>query len=218
MTKRADSTAGTESDPTAQSSVRRFGRAVDVDRVPATAVPADYPAEIESDAALQVRVDVEDGDRSGGAVYYEWPPADDGPLERVLDLRDRWPDTVAELRGERIPVAVEDGYLLPTAPAEQAQGSPLGYYGIVGGFGTTLAVIAGLVVGVVPPTMAVATALLVLNVVVLPSATYLDGWYLRTRTDWNRDPVFWAALAGFVGLNVVSVGIYLWLRRSATPY
>lgn len=208
----------TDPDPTSQSPVPQFGRAVEVDRIPATAVPADYPAEIESGEALQVRVDIGEGDRPSGSVYYEWPPVDDGPLERVLALRDRWPDRVDELRGDRIPVAVDDDYLLPTAPAERAHGSPLGYYGILGAIGTTVALLAGLVVGAVPPSLAVATALLVLNVVVLPSATYLDSWYLRTWTDWNRDPVFWAALAGFVGLNVVAVGVYLWLRRAATPY
>lgn len=198
--------------------VRRFGRAVAVERVPAAGVPADYPTAIDGPEALAVGVAFDEGDDPDATLYYGWPPVDDGPLERLLELRDVWQDRVENLRGERVPVEGADGHYLPLAPDEAPSGSSLGYYGLVAGLGIDLALLAGLVGGVIPPGLSLATALLLVNVVLLPVATYVDGWYLRTRTDWEGNPLRWAAVSGFAGLNVLSIGAYLWRRRSVEKY
>jgi len=59
-------------------------------------------------------------------------------------------------------------------------------------------------------------ALLAVNFLLLPVATYLDAWYLRTRTDWGQGPAFWAVLSMIPGLNLVSVPLYLNSRKKAT--
>lgn len=195
-----------------------FGRAVSVERVPAGDVPADYPADVDGTEALAVGVSFDETDEPGATVYFEWPPTDEGPLERLLALRDVWHDRVEDLRGERVPVEPADGHYLPVAPDEAPYGSPLGYYALVAGLGLDVALFAGLLGGLLPPGPTVATTLLLVNFVLFPAATYLDGWYLRTHTDWEGNPLRWAALSGFVGINVFSVGAYLWQRRLLERY
>lgn len=197
---------------------KRYGRVVAVERVPVSEVPADYPVDIHTERALAVRLEFDEPADGDGLVHYEWPPADDGALERILDLRDVWQDRVEDLRGERIPVEVVDGYYVGLAPEEAPYGSAVGFYGLVAGIGGSLLLIGGVLAGVIPPGLTVATTLLLLNLVLLPTSTYVDGWYLRTRTDWEGNPLVWAAFSGFVGLNVLSVGAYLWQRRSALRY
>lgn len=199
-------------------SARRYGRAVVADRVPGAEVPAEYPAGIDGEEALAVGLSFDETDDLDATVYYGWPPADDSPLERILELRDVWQDRVEDLVGEAIPVESAGDHYVPLAPEDAPYGSSIGYYGLLAGLGIDLVLFAGLFGGLVPPGMTLATALGLVNFVLLPSATYLDGWYLRTRTDWEGNPVRWAALSGFVGLNVFSVGAYLWRRRSAEPY
>lgn len=192
------------------------GRVVGVERLPAEEVPDDYPVEVDADEALRVDVrPVEAADST--AVYFEWPPADDGQLDRLLDLRDVWQDRVDELEGEPIPLAVEDGYFLPNVPEDRTHGSPVAIYGLLVGLPANAALLGGVLFGLLPPTPSVVVTAVLLNVIVLPAATYLDAWHLRSHSDWDQGPLFWAAMAGFVGLNVFTTVAYLWSRRRATP-
>jgi hypothetical protein len=72
-----------------------------------------------------------------------------------------------------------------------------GFGGVLSGIGVVLAVLG-------------------VNFLLLPVASYLDGWYLRTQTDWGQGPAFWAILSMIPGVNFVSVPLYLRSRRKAT--
>jgi hypothetical protein len=202
---------------------RKWGVASDVERVPATAVPADYPLDIPTDDALRIAV-VPRADKVPTAgervsIHVEWPPSDDGPLGRLLELRGIDRSRFADLHGERIPLAVEDGYLVPRLPPRGHPGDARGRYGILLGLAGNLFALGlgSLGPGLRPITAPLVLALVVLNLVVLPAATYLDARHLLTTTDWAQSPLFWATLAAVPGLNVVSSLAYLYTRSQATP-
>jgi hypothetical protein len=46
---------------------------------------------------------------------------------------------------------------------------------------------------------------------------YYDAWDLRTTTNWEGGPLFWATLAMIPGLNILGVVAYLILRQNAEP-
>lgn len=197
------------------------GLAEDVERVPATTVPDGYPVTITTDQALRLRVlprdTVEATSDAGASVYFEWPPSDGGPLSGLLALRDVDPENFADLHGELIPLAIEDGYLVPRLPPATRRGSPQGVYGILAVLAVDLVALGVLATGTTVLSLPALLALLVLNLVVLPVATYLDAWHLLTTTDWEGGPLFWAALAALPGLNVLSSLAYLSARRNAEP-
>ncbi len=60
------------------------------------------------------------------------------------------------------------------------------------------------------------TVWLLVSIVCLPIATYLDAWHLRTHTDWGQGPAFWAMLSMLPGVNILTLLAYLWSRRRAT--
>jgi hypothetical protein len=202
---------------------RAWGVASDVERLPASAVPADYPLEIATDDALRIRVVPREDDlptaEERASIYVEWPPGDDGPLGRLLALRGIDRSRFADLHGERIPLAVEDGYLVPRLPPRGHPGDARGRDGILLGLGGNLVALGlgpfGL--ALLALTGPLVLALVVLNLVVLPAATYLDARHLLTSTDWAQSPLFWATLAAVPGLNVVSSLAYLYTRSRATP-
>jgi len=57
---------------------------------------------------------------------------------------------------------------------------------------------------------------LLVTLVVLPLFTYRDAWYLRTHSDWEGGPAFWATLAMIPGVNLLSTALYLLARGRAT--
>lgn len=206
---------------------RLTGVAADVERIPAAAVPDGYPLAITTQDAVRVRVRTGAGalglddavDDSREAIYLEWPPSEDGPLSRLLALRDVDPEQFADLHGERVPLAVEDGFLVPRLPPAGPRGSANGVYGILAGLVGNLGVLALPLLGLsgVLTSLPVLVFLVLVNLVVLPLATYLDAWHLLTTTDWDGGPPFWATLAIIPVANVVSSLTYLYSRRTATP-
>lgn len=200
---------------------RLSGFAVDVSRVAAADVPDGYPVTITTDEALRLRVrgeEVGGATGVGDAVYFEWPPSTDGPLSRLLALRDVDPERFAELNGTRVPLAIEDGFLVPRVPPAGRRGSPNGVYGIAGGLAATVGLLGLVATGVASlSSLPVLVALAVLTFVVLPLSTYLDAWHLLSTTDWEGGPPFWATLAALPGINVVSSLWYLSARRQAEP-
>lgn len=191
------------------------GRAVDVERVPAGSVPDSYPVEIRTAEALALTLEVE-GERVD--AYFEWDGDVPGDrLGRMLALKKIPADRFADLHGESIRLAVEDGHHVPVVPDEAPRGSPLGVYGVGAGLAMNLLTVALLVVGLggvfsVPAVLAWLAA----NLLGVPAGTYLDAWHLRTHTDWNGGPLFWTALAAIPGVNVLSSAAYLGQRRRAT--
>lgn len=211
---------------------RLVGIAEDVERVPATSVPAGYPITITTEQALRLRVrsdehggSDDDADEVGDdiavpdSVYLEWPPGDGGPLARLLALRGIDPDRFADLHGERIPIAIENGYLVPRLPPSGPRGSPTGVYGILAGIATNVATlaIASAGVGLATASLPMLVVLVVVPLVILSLSTYVDAWHLLSTTDWEGGPLFWATLALVPGINVVSSLAYLYARTTAEP-
>lgn len=191
------------------------GRAVDVERVPASAVPGDYPVEIRTEEALALSVEV-DGERV--PVYFAFDDdMAEGRLGRLLELRGVSPERFADLYGESVLLAVEGGHHVPVVPEKTPRGSPLGVYGVGGGLATNLLAFALLVVGLGGVvSVPVVFAWLAVNILGVPVATYLDAWHLRTHTDWSGGPLFWSALGAIPGVNVLSSATYLRQRARAT--
>jgi hypothetical protein len=194
-----------------------WGQAVDAERIPATDVPEAYPVEVTTDEALALYLDV-DGRR--GAVYFEWAEGErDDRLGRLLALKGISPDRFAELYGQRLLLDVEDGHYVPIVPDEQPRGSARGVYGIGAALALNLLTAALAAIGLGGPLSSVPFVVLwlLVNLLVLPAATYLDAWDRRTRTDWDGGPLFWASLAAIPGVNVLSSVLYLGGRLRATP-
>jgi len=212
----ADSFLDLEADLDGVEGDRVRGRAVDVERVPAGAVPTDYPVTITTEEALALTLECRDG--SEATVYFEFADGTpDDRLGRLLELHDVAPDRFADLYGESLLLSVEDGHHVPYVPPDGPRGSPLGVYGIGAGLGANLLVFLLALVGLGGVlSVPVVIAWLLLNVVGLPIATYLDARHLLTHTDWEQGPGFWAALAAIPGVNVVSSLAYWRTRRRST--
>lgn len=196
------------------------GRAVDVEKVPAADVPDRYPVEITTAEALALRLVVDAADEREVVVYFAWDDGEaDDRLGRLLALHDIPQHRFADLHGESILLEYDDGYYLPYVPAEGVRGSAAGVYGVAAGLGVNLLALLLVVVGLgdLLSSLAVIVGLLAVNVFLMPIATYLDGWYLRTQTDWGQGPAFWALLAMIPGLNILTALRYLNSRRNATP-
>jgi hypothetical protein len=193
------------------------GQAVDVERLPTSTVPDDYPITIDTPDALALTVALKDGTEVRTYFEFETGSADDR-LSRLLAVHDIPADRFGDLHGEWLLLTVKDGHCLPVVPAEFPRGDGRAVYGIVAGLALNLLVgllAAGRVTSIA--SLSVVVFVLVVNVVGLPVAAYVDGWHLRTKTDWGQWPAFWALLAVFPGLNVLTTAAYLWTRRRSTP-
>lgn len=190
-------------------------RVVDAETIPTADVPADYPRSIDSDRALAVGLAF-DGPSGDGTAYFAWPPDADGPLERLLSALDISRSSFADLNGRRLLVTVEDGHVHPLVPPTPPRGSPYGLYGVLGGHAVNLALVVGAIGGQIGAGTLVLGFLLV-NLIALPAATYLDASHLRTRTDFDHAPSFWTLLQALIGVNVLVTAAYLRLRRRARP-
>jgi hypothetical protein len=194
------------------------GRAVDVATVPAEAVPDDYPVEIGTAEVLALTLVVDALDEREVSAYFEWDAGrTDDRLGRLLSLYGVSQHRFGDLHGESILLDYRDGTYVPYIPAEGVRGDERGVYGVGLGLAVNLLAVALGAVGFGDAFSGTAAlALLAVNVLLLPVTTYLDGWYLRTQTDWGQGPAFWAVLSMIPGLNLVSVPLYLNSRRKAT--
>jgi len=201
------------------SLARRAGtaraRVVDAETVPADAVPAGYPRPIEGETALALTLEL-DRPEDRTRAYFEWPPSDGSPLARLLTALDVGQDSFADLHGRRLLVHLEDEYVLPVVPPAGPDGSRYGAAGVVAGHLANAAAVVGAMLGVVEP-LTLFTALVLVTLLVLPTATYLDAWYLKRTTDWDQAPSFWASLAAIPLVNLASTVLYFRDRRSALP-
>jgi len=205
------------SDATVPDGTVRPARLVDARLAPATDVPDGYPLALGEGRVLAVTLELAGGREV--QAYLDWPedgePAEESTLGRLLAGLDVAPEQLAELYGQRLLVEVVDGHYTPYLPAEPPRGTGRDVYGMVAGAAASVAALVGLALGVGSGALLFVTFLL-LTVVALPLFTYRDAWYLRTNSDWEGGPAFWATLAMVPGLNLVSTALYLRARNRAT--
>ena len=200
--------------------MRGRGEAVGVERVPTSEIPDGYPAEIDTEEALALQLSMVEAKSQTVVIYFEWPDQGTDPrLARLLGLRGIPMDRFADIHGETILLTIEDGYYVPVLPDEEPRGDDRGIYGILAGLlPSALIFVAGLFGGSslifsVPFFL----LWLVATFLILPVSVYLDAWDLRTSTDWDGGPLFWAFLAMVPALNVVAVPAYLIIRENTEP-
>lgn len=200
--------------------MQMHGQAIDVSQIPATEVPDDFPYDIGSDDALALTLELDQMENETVTTYFEWPT--DGAKKRLgklLSLRDVPLDRFANLHGERILLTVEDGHVVPVLPDEERRGSDRGIWGILSGLApSALIFVAGMLgLGGLVSSTSFVLVWLVATFLILPISVYYDAWDLRTTTNWEGGPLFWATLAMIPGLNILGVVAYLILRQNAEP-
>lgn len=200
---------------------RPVGLVVGAETVPADAVPDSYPTTVTTESALELRVVLRDSERT--TVYLDWPEEGVDPesaLGRLLAALDIPADDFAELYGETLLLERERGHYTVLLPPEPPRGSGRWVLGVAGGLAFNTAVLgllglaaAGVSVGGLLSALLV--PFLVVNLLVLPWATYRDATYLRTHSDWSQGPPFWGALSMIPLANVGVSALYLWSRSRA---
>lgn len=197
------------------------GHAIDVGRVPASEVPADFPYDISTDDALALRLTLTDSGEKTVTTYFEWPE-DGNPderLQQLLEIKDIPTDRFADLHASNVLLTVENGHYVPWLPAEQPRGDPRAFYGILAGIAPsiTIALFSFVGLGAIVSTAPFFLIWVLCTFIVLPISIYVDAWNLRTTTDWDGGPLFWAFFALIPAINVIAVPAYLIIRESAEP-
>jgi hypothetical protein len=200
--------------------MRGRGEAIGVKRVPTSEIPDDYPAEIDTEEALALQLSMVDADNETVVVYFEWPDQGTDPrLARLLSLRDIPMDRFADIHGETILLTIEHGYYVPVLPDEEPRGDSRSFYGIIAGLVPSLLIALAGIFGLGSFVFNAPFFLLwlVSTFLILPASVYLDAWNLRTTTDWDGGPLFWAFFSMIPALNVMAVPAYLIIRENAEP-
>ncbi|MBX0288189.1 hypothetical protein [Haloarcula salinisoli] len=186
------------------------GHVADAERVPRERCPDGYPLGARTDEVLALTVDIGLDER---VVYLAWPDeATDAPLVWYLDATGI---ELRELYGREVQLAEREGHTTLATPAEAPRGSGRWYGGVLGGAALSAGLLATLPAA--GPTLGPPLGLLwgALTLVGLPYAVYRDAWYVRTHSDWDGGPLFWATLSALPLLNLVSVASYLYSRSKA---
>lgn len=194
------------------------GQVVDAGRVSGDTVPEDYPWTVATTEAIVIELSVSDGAIPEEQVSVYFPLRKNGGVDerlaRFLDAVGVTAGSFADLHGQTVLVTVEDGYPVPVIPPSAPTGSAAGIYGIYAGLLFNL-VFFGMALTLGTAILPYLVVFLVVNLLVLPVSTAVDAWNLRTTTDWRQGPWFWATLAAFPVLNVLTTVAYLYTRRSA---
>lgn len=194
--------------------------AIDVEKVSAAEVPDDFPYEITTDDALALTLELVESRNRTVTTYFNWPDeAADRRLATLLELTDVSVDRFADLHGKEILLEVQDAHYVPMLPAAGPRGDDRAIYGILAGIAPSLliALFSFVGYGAVLASMTFVLLWLICTFVVLPVSIYLDAWHLRTRTDWDGGPLFWAFLSMIPFLNVLVVPAYLISRENSHP-
>lgn len=208
-----------DADPPAR---RTTGLVVDAETATAERVPAAYPLDVTTDEVLALTLDLDD--RRETTAYLEWPDGGtvdpDSRLGRLLAATGVAPDAFADLYGRELLLERVGEHYAVYVPPERPKGSGDWSLGVAAGltFNVTVLGLAALAAAGVPlalPSPLVAALFLVVTLVALPWATYRDATYLRSHSDWEQGPRFWAALSMVPGLNVAVSALYLRSRRRA---
>jgi len=187
------------------------GLVVDAGTVDPGTLPDGYPLDTVTDEVLELTVDTGLDER---VVYLSWPDeATDVPLVWYLDATGI---ELRELYGREVRLVEDAGHTTLATPDEPPRGSRRWYWGVLGGAALTAGWVAALPAlgpALGPPLGALWA---VLTLVGLPYAVYQDAWYVRTHSDWDGGPAFWATLSALPFLNLASVAGYLYSRSRAT--
>jgi hypothetical protein len=204
-----DLDADLDTGPTVETGTDR-GLVVDADRRERGAIPDGYPLAKPTDEVLALTVDTGMDER---VVYLSWPDeATDVPLVWYLDATGI---ELRELYGREVRLVEVEGHTALATPDEAPRGSRRWYGGVLGGAALTAGWVAAL--PALGPTLGPPLGFLwaALTLVGLPYAVYRDAWYVRTHSDWDGGPAFWATLSALPFLNLVSVAGYLYSRSKA---
>jgi hypothetical protein len=200
--------------------MRGRGQAIDVEKVPTSEVPEDFPAEIGTEHALALRLSMIEANNQNVVTYFEWPEqGTDERLARLMELKDVEPDRFADLHGKKVLLTIEEGYYMPVIPEEGPRGDERAVYGIFGGLAPSLLILLAGLIGA-GDAIAIGPFFLlwvIATFLVLPASVYMDAWDLRTSTDWDGGPLFWASLSIIPGINMLAVPLYLLGRSNADP-
>lgn len=201
--------------------MRAKAQAIDVEQVPASEVPEDYPVAIGTPDALELTLELLGQEGRTVLVYFEWP--DQGPSDRLatlLELSDVAVDRFGDLHGKTILVTVEDGYYLPVLPEAGLRGDERAVYALAAGL-VPPALVTFVGIFGIGTSLVVSTPFILLwllsTFLIVPLALYSDAWYLRTHSDWDGGPLFWASMAVVPMLELVIVPLYLLARANAEP-
>lgn len=196
------------------------GQAIDVEQIPAEEVPDGFPYDVGTEDALALTLEIDQTEGKTATTYFAWPEEGaDERLGRLLQLRDVPLDRFADLHGADILLEVEDGHFVPVLPREEPRGTDRAYLGVLGGFAFLLVPLLAWLLGITGMVGSSTFLLLffLVHLVVLPVSLYLDAWNLRSTTNWEGGPLFWAFFSMIPGLNVMTVAAYLVLRQNAEP-
>lgn len=198
------------------------GIVVGTERVDASAVPAAFPYDTGTDDVLAVDLELADADDQLVRTFFEWPETGiDERLARLCAIADISADDHEELVGTNVVLRAQNGYFVPALSEGSPRGSARGYLGILLGLAPSFLLVVFWVLQIdVFAHDAMTWFILVWAVctfLVLPVSLYVDGWYLRTKTDWRGSPRFWALVAIIPPLYVIVVPMYLIMRENARP-
>lgn len=189
----------------------------EIERVPVSEVPTEYPINIETTEAVAVKLTVRKTDEPVFVCYFE--PSDRGPDDRLTRLLAVAGVSDDEgLIGNELLLTIAEGYYLPVVPDDELRGNAKAVYGIFTGL--LPSAVIGLV-GIFSPgatfvgTTPFVVGWLAATFLLLPLSLYLDALNLQTTTNWTGRPQKWAAMAVIPGLNVVIVPLYLIARENA---
>jgi hypothetical protein len=199
---------------------RTTGLVVDAATVPAAEVPASYPVDVTTTSVLALTLDTAGGREV--TAYLEWP--DDGVVEpssrlgRLLAAAGVSADDFADLYGRTLLLERTGEHVTVFVPPEQPRGHGDWSLGVAAGLTfnvATFGLAALAAAGLAPVPSGFVALFTLVNLFLLPYATYRDATYLRSHSDWEQGPPFWAALSMVAGLNVLVSALYLRSRRNA---
>jgi hypothetical protein len=228
-TAEADHTADTflelegELDPETDSAAGpSTGLVVDATTVPRDRVPDDYPLAPGAGEALALMLAVDDGRET--TAYLAWP-ADgtvdpDAELGRLLAAAGVEPDEFADLYGTRLLLERNGPHDMVYVPSGRVRGTGDWSLGVAAGLALNLAFFGLAALGAAGGSLGgllgpLTLLFVVVNLAGIPYATYRDATYLRSHSDWEQGPPFWAALSMLPGLNVVASALYLRSRAQS---
>ncbi|WP_135853386.1 hypothetical protein [Halorussus salinus] len=187
------------------------GNVAEAAKIPASEVPDDYPVPIETRRALQLNVETPDGETV--ATYLEWPEEgeESDHIDQLLDALGRSHDEFANVYGDRVALAAEDGWhgidaekTAAMRGAERASGDD--------SLDTSRNLVAGAValgaLGFVltQPLATVGAWLAILSWAAVPATIYYDANRVEDATGWSPETTRWV-VGGFVPIFNVSVGL-----------
>lgn len=188
------------------------GTIAEAARPPASEVPDDYPVEIRTARALQLNVEVPDGETV--TTYLEWPGdgEDSDHVERLLDALGRDREEFANVYGDPVALDAEDGWhridVRKTAARRGAQRANADDSLDLTRNLLVAAVAAGALGFAFVNTLldSLGHFLVFVAWAAIPAATYFDATRIEAATDWSPGTTRWI-LGGLVPVLNVSVAV-----------